>query len=111
LDSGTAAIFGACIGGTIGLVGTLGSTALKHFLETRRSAGLDKIRKERLVKMLSGEKFTWRSIENLSSAIGGDEKTTTALLLEIGARKSMTKGKDNWALISRVPFPDDAPAN
>ena len=111
MDSGLAAIIGACIGGTIGLVGTLGSIAFKHFLETRRSAGLDKIRKERLIKMLSGEKFTWRSIENLSSAIGGDEKTTTALLLEIGARKSMTKGKANWALVSRVPFPDDAPAN
>jgi hypothetical protein len=54
VDSGLAAIIGACIGGTIGLVGTLGSIAFKHFLEARRSAGLDKIRKERLIKMLSG---------------------------------------------------------
>jgi len=92
-------------------VGTLGSTALKHFLETRRSAGLDKIRKEHLLKMLSGEKFTWRSMENLCSAIGEDEETTAALLLEIGARKSQSKGKDNWALISRVPFPDDTSAD
>ena len=111
MDSGTAAVIGTCIGGTIGLAGTLGSTALKHFLETRRSAKLNKIRKERLIKMLSGEKYTWRSIENLCSAIGADEETTGALLLEIGARKSMSKGKDNWALISRVPFPDDAQAN
>jgi hypothetical protein len=111
LDNGTVAILGTCIGGIIGLVGTLGSTALNHFLKSRHSARLDKIRKERLIKMLSGEKFTWRSMENLSSAIGGDEETTAVLLLEIGARKSMTKGKDNWALISRVPFPDDAPTN
>jgi hypothetical protein len=68
---------------------------------------LRKIRE--LVREVLGELN--RSIENLSSAIGGDEETTAALLLEIGARKSMTKGKDNWALVSRVPFPDDAPAN
>ena len=86
-------------------MGTLGSTALKHFLENRRSTGLDKIRKERLIKMLSGEKFKWRSMENLSSAIGGDEETTAALLLEIGARKSMT-GKRKILGRSAIWFDD-----
>jgi hypothetical protein len=84
VDSGLAAIIGACIGGTIGLVGTLGSIAFKHFLETRRSAGLDKIRKERLIKMLSGEKFTWRSIENLSSAIGGTKRPPLPFFSKLG---------------------------
>ena len=107
MDSGTAAILGTTIGGVIGLVGTFGSAILKHFLDTKRSNALDHIRRDRLKQLLSSQKFTWRSMANLSSAIGADEETTAALLLEIEARKSMAAGKDTWALVSRAPFPDD----
>jgi hypothetical protein len=110
MDSGTAGIIGAAVGGIISLVGTLSATALRHYLRTRTTLALDKLRKERLKQMLSTPKYTWRSMENLASAIGADEETTAELLLQIGARKSMAN-RDNWALISRSPFPDDPPSN
>jgi hypothetical protein len=111
MDSGTSAIIGTLIGGAIGVVGTLGSAVLKHYLETKREVALDRVRKERLTQMLSGANYVWRSMENLASAIGADEETTAALLLEIGARQSMAKGRNNWALTSRAPFPDDLQQN
>jgi hypothetical protein len=107
MDSGTSTMLGTLIGGTVGLIGTLGSTALNHYLNTKKAVALNKMRKERLNHLLSGPKYTWRSMEDLCSAVGADEETTAMLLLEIGARQSMAKGRNNWALISRAPFPDD----
>lgn len=56
--------------------------------------------------MLGGDKYTWRSLDALSAAIGADEATTAELLIEIDARASMSNGR-SWALISRAPFPED----
>jgi len=108
MDSQTAGLLGILFGGVIGVAGSMGSTWLAHHLETSDAKALDAIRKNRLRQMLSG-KFTWRSLETLADAIGADEDTTAALLLEIEARRSMAQGKDSWGLISRAPFPDDVP--
>jgi hypothetical protein len=110
VDAGVAGIVGAAVGGAMSLLTTVGVTLLRHHLRTSQAKALDKIRKERLTQMLSLQKFTWRSIENLSSAIGADEEKTAALLLQIGARKSMAN-RDNWALVSRSPFPDERQPN
>ena len=46
-------------------------------------------------------------MDNLSSAIGASEQLTARLLIEIGARKGMSSKSDNWALVSRSPFPEE----
>ena len=111
MDNEIAVLIGTIVGGLIGLAGSLGSTFLQHYLQTKRSNTLDDIRRDRLKRLLAGPKFTWRSMATLSSAIGADEETTAALLLEIEARKSMADGKATWALISRAPFLDDPQPN
>jgi hypothetical protein len=103
MDSGWAGILGAVVGGAA----SIAATWLSDTLRNRQANRLSTIRKQRLTQLLSGDKFTWRSIEVLSDAIGADEEATAALLLEIGARRSMASGKDSWALISRAPFPPD----
>ncbi len=102
MDSGLAAILGA----SIGVAGTLASTGLAYHLQNRRKESLADKRKDRLKRMLSGQKYKWRSLEALSAAIGADEMTTAELLIEIDARASIANGK-SWALVSRAPFPDD----
>lgn len=101
MDSGWAAIGGSLVGGLC----TFGGTLLVEYLKGKRARKLDKIRKSHLLKMLSLEQKSWRSLSMLSAAIGADEETTTALLLEIGARRSMTDS-DSWSLLSRNPFPE-----
>jgi hypothetical protein len=46
-------------------------------------------------------------MEMLSSAVGASEEVTARLLLEIKARRSWAADSNNWALISRAPYPDD----
>jgi hypothetical protein len=105
MDEGTAAIVGAVAGGVLTLLGNW----LSHYLQTHRTVSLDKIRRERLTQLLNAPKYKWRSMDMLASAIGADEETTAALLLEIGARASMA-GSDSWGLISRNPYPNDVPS-
>jgi hypothetical protein len=104
MDSGVAAVLGA-------LIGTVSSPlvawASEHFKNpaTRKS---DKLRRERLTKILMLPAKKWRPIEYLADAIGADVDKTKRLLLQIDARKSLSKGRDNWALVSRVGWPDEA---
>jgi hypothetical protein len=104
MDSGWSVVVGALVGGAA----SIASTALAEFLRDRRTNKLDSIRKDVLKKLLSGEKYEWRSLSALADAIGADEETTARLLLEIGARHSLAKGSDSWGL---KPFPDDIPSN
>lgn len=107
MDQGWAAILGAAIGA----MATLGGTGLTHYLQSKRANDLAGKRRERLRQLLGGPKYTWRSIETLSAAIGADEVTTCELLIEIDARASVSNPK-SWALISRSPWPADLqPAN
>jgi hypothetical protein len=57
-----------------------------------------------LKRLLSGTKYHWRSMGTLSDAIGADDETTARLLLEIGARRSLAKGRDSWGM---KDWPDD----
>ncbi len=104
MDSGLAAVLGALIGA---VSSPLVAWASEHFKNpaTRRS---DKLRRERLRKILLLPGKKWRSIDYLADAIGADVEKTKRLLLEIDARKSMAKNRDNWSLVSRSPFPDEA---
>jgi len=59
-----------------------------------------------LKRELQDQQYIWRSIERLGSSIGADEATTTELLIEIGARASITNAKV-WALETRAPYPNE----
>lgn len=106
LDAGWAAVIGA----GIGVAGTILGNVVSHWLQNRRASSLAEKRREQLRKRLSGNMYKWRSIEHLAAAIGADENTTAELLIEIGARASLTNNK-SWALESRAPFPDDMQPN
>ena len=100
MDSGWAAILGAIVGGTA----SIAATGLAEYLRVRRTNKLDTIRKSVLKRLLAGEKYKWRSLSTLADAIGADEETTARLLLEIGARRSLAKGRDSWGM---KDWPDD----
>jgi len=102
MDAGLAAIAGAVVGGAV----TMSNTMLSNRLATKKAAGLADKRKARLRGLLSSDKFTWRSIDLLSSAIGADRDTTCELLIDIDARASL-ENSDRWALVSRAPWPQD----
>ncbi|GAB5482476.1 hypothetical protein [Sphingorhabdus sp. EL138] len=94
------------IGAVVGAVASLATVFLTHWLAKRREYRLDDKRKERLILLLRGEKYKWRSIETLSSAVGADIIKTKELLIEIDARQSLSNNS-SWGLISRNPYPED----
>ncbi|QTD54551.1 hypothetical protein [Parasphingorhabdus cellanae] len=94
------------IGAIVGAIASLSTVFLTHWLSKRREYRLDDKRKERLILLLRGEKYKWRNIETLSSAVGADIIKTKELLLEIDARQSLSNNS-SWGLISRNPFPED----
>ena len=100
MDPGWAALLGALVGGAA----SLGGTFLSDYLRERRSNKLDAIRTDVLKRLLSGSKFQWRDLDTLSDAIGADDETTARLLLQLGARRSLAKGKNSWGL---KEWPDD----
>jgi hypothetical protein len=102
LDAGWAGVIGA----TIGASAALGGIPLTDWVQNKRATSLADKRRARLRGMLSGNKFTWRTLEALSSSIGADEDTTKELLIEIDARASFSNPR-SWALVSRAPWPDD----
>jgi hypothetical protein len=64
------------------------------FFSRRRAKNLRiKILRGRLLK----EGYKWRSLKQLARASGQDPGTTTDLLIEIGARRSVGE-KDVWTL-------------
>ena len=109
LDAGWAAVIAggiSVIGVIVGGALTVGGNVLLYRIQNGRADRLAEIRRERLRGMLNGDKSVWRSINALCAAVGADEPTTTALLIEIDARASMKGGKV-WALVSRAPWPED----
>lgn len=94
------------IGAVVGAVASIATVFLTHWLAKRREYRLDDKRKERLILLLRGEKYKWRSIETLSSAVGADIIKTKELLIEIDARQSLSNNS-SWGLISRNPYPED----
>jgi type II secretory pathway pseudopilin PulG len=102
LDAGWAGVIGAAIG----IAGTLLAPVVTQWVQTRAESRLADKRRRRLLQLLSGAKYKWRSMATLAASIGADHPTTAALLIEIDARASLANG-DHWALESRAPFPED----
>ena len=91
----------------IGLSGVLLGIVLQGLIEFLRGLPkrkLDRQRKRLLKHMLSDKNYPWISVERLSAVIGADEEETKRLLIDIGARGSLTQSGD-WALLSRKPLP------
>jgi hypothetical protein len=57
--------------------------------------------KRRLRKMLKFPKFKWRSMKELSAAVGQNDTETKKLLVEINARPQ-AGNPDMWGLESRI---------
>lgn len=57
--------------------------------------------KRRLRKMLKSPKYEWRSLKELSAAIGVDEAQTKNLLVQINARPQ-AGSPDMWGLEKRI---------
>ncbi|MDY7099113.1 MAG: hypothetical protein SXU28_13340 [Pseudomonadota bacterium] len=102
MDAGLAGILGAAIGASASLAGI----PLTHWVQQRKASSLAEKRRARLRGMLSGKRYTWRSLESLAASIGADPQTTMELLIEIDARASFSNS-NSWALVSRAPWPDD----
>lgn len=103
MDSGLAAVFGAAIG----VFGTLGTTWLNHHFAQEKPNPAEKAAKELLENLLNRPKWRWRRLDTLANVVGTDEATVRRLLLEIGARGSMTDGR-LWGLVSRNPVADQS---
>ena len=91
-------------GPVIGSVATMAGSVLLHCLRERAAAKRDEPAKELLLAMLKDTEYKWRRLDTLMHVIGADEKTTTRLLLEIGARAS-EDGAPLWGLKERNPLP------
>lgn len=94
------------IGTAVGAIITLSGHWLNHNLQNKRANSIADKRRNRLKRELEDQQYTWRSIERLAASIGADEATTTELLIEIGARASLTNVKV-WALETRAPYPNE----
>ena len=93
MDSGTAAVLGALVGGLT----SLGGTVLNNLLRGRRTRKLERIREKTLRKRFASSKREWVQIEKLMASIGADSETTIRHLLMIGARRSLG-GNEVWGL-------------
>jgi hypothetical protein len=93
-------LIGVVVGSVISVCGTL----LLHHLREKSKAKSDEPRKQLLLDMLRDPRFDWRNLDTLSHVIGADEKTTTALLIQVGARAS-EDGKGLWGLLEKHPLP------
>jgi hypothetical protein len=94
------------IGTAVGAVITLSGNWLNYTLQNKRANSIAEKRRGRLKRELEDPQYTWRSIERLAASVGADEETTTELLIEIGARASLTN-KKVWALETRAPYPNE----
>ena len=76
-------------GATLGLIAALRDTYNRFWM------------KRRLRKMLRAHKFKWRTIKELSAAIGQIDDKTKKLLVEINARPQ-AGNSEMWGLESRI---------
>ena len=94
----------------IGISGVVVGAALQYVLdelrfrrEQRDQKKLDDQRKDLLEAALKDDKHEWRKLSTLCGIIGADPRTTTRLLIELGARGSEGE-EDVWALKSKKPL-------
>lgn len=106
LDPGWAAIIGAVSGAAISVASGVATSVLTAWINGKKARSLAEKRRSRLRAMLDSNRFTWRSLKQLSASIGADEATTMELLIEIDARASLSNPQ-MWALVSRASWPDD----
>lgn len=104
-----AALAGGIIGGVLGCVGTLlssywGPRKLEEWRENRAEERINGPRKHLLKKLLEDDGFEWRRLSTLARVTGTTEEECRRLLIEIGARGSLSPGEELWALISRKPI-------
>ncbi len=108
-DELLAAIFGGIIGGILGCVGTMvssywGPRKFDEYKENKAEKQHNGPRKDLLKKLLEDDRFNWRHLSTLARVTGTDEEECRRLLIEIGARGSLSEGKEMWGLISRNPI-------
>ena len=106
LDPGWAAIIGAISGAVISVASGVATSVITAWINGKKARSLAEKRRSRLRGMLSGDRFRWRSLKQLSASIGADDATTMELLIEIDARASLSNPQ-MWALVSRAPWPDN----
>jgi acyl-CoA synthetase (AMP-forming)/AMP-acid ligase II len=102
------ALAGGIIGGVLGCVATLLSTywgprKLEDLREKQAEERIYGPRKHLLKKLLEDNRFEWRRLSTVARATGTIEKECRRLLIEIGARGSLSEGEELWALLSRKP--------
>jgi hypothetical protein len=108
-DELSAAIFGGIIGGILGCAGTIitsywGPRKLDEYKENLAEKRLNGPRKSNLKKLLEDDKFKWRRLSTLARVTGTNQEECRRLLIEIGARGSLSEGDEMWGLISRNPI-------
>ena len=104
-----AALTGGIIGGFLGCVGALlssywGPRKLEEWREKRGEERINGPRKHLLKKLLEDDQFEWRRLSTLARATGTTEEECRRLLIEIGARGTLSEGEELWALLSRKPI-------
>lgn len=97
------------IGGVLGCAGTLvlsywGPRKLEEWREKRAEERIHGPRKQLLQKLLEDEQFEWRRLSTLARATGTTKEECRCLLIEIGARGSLSEDEELWALLSRKPI-------
>jgi len=93
----------------LGCAGTLvlsywGPRKLEEWREKRAEERIHGPRKQLLQKLLEDEQFEWRRLSTLARATGTTEEECRRLLIEIGARGSLSEDEELWALLSRKPI-------
>src|SRR5690242_3332444 len=101
MDAAIAGLLGALIGSLSSII----SPIVVEIVKGRRAGRLDAIRRKHLLSLLQDPRWESRSFETLSSAIGADDEKAIELLLEVGARRLRSHQRNQWALVSRAPFP------
>jgi hypothetical protein len=93
------------IGVAIGAILQCFLDIFKDYVKGLRQKKIDENRKKLLQEALLNPPVgkEWRCIYTLMRIIGADRETTTALLIELGARGSESEN-DVWALIKNKPL-------
>ena len=103
------ALAGGIVGGVLGCIGTLlssywGPRKLEEWREKRAEERINGPRKRLLKSLLEEDRFEWRRLSTLARATGTTEEECRRLLVEIGARGSLSGGEESWALLRRKPI-------
>lgn len=93
------------IGVIVGALIAAGGTILAYWLQSRPKRRLDAQRSTLLTAMLKDTRFPkrWRKLSTIARVIGASERTTTRLLIGLGARGSEVED-GLWGLIEYHPL-------